>query len=353
MKNKNLYIISKSQFGYHTDYFKWCEYLKDKYNITYIGFDLGYKKIELNEINVIYISSSGKKIIRGIRFILLTILYLLLSRGAVLISYFEGCYFFKIIYPHKKMLLDIRTLSIHQNQIIRKKYDKKIKFSCSFFNYITIISKGVKDKLNIKNNNYSILPLGADIISTSKKSYNELKLLYVGTFDGRDIDKTIIGLSMFIKRNPEVNISYNIVGDGNYNTKKEYEQLAKTLGIEKNTKFWGRIPYDMLKPFFDNCNVGISFIPKTDWYNNQPPTKTYEYIMSGLYCLATSTSSNQEIVNPTNGILHEDDALSFCEAIEQLYLIKDTIKQNNTINKKDTWDNIVKNILIPIIDYKL
>ena len=32
-------IINKTQFGYHTDYYKYCEYLKDDYDITFLCFD--------------------------------------------------------------------------------------------------------------------------------------------------------------------------------------------------------------------------------------------------------------------------------------------------------------------------
>jgi hypothetical protein len=44
---KKLLIINKIQFGYHTDTFKYCQYLKDEFDITYICFDA--KEIKIND----------------------------------------------------------------------------------------------------------------------------------------------------------------------------------------------------------------------------------------------------------------------------------------------------------------
>lgn len=38
------------------------------------------------------------------------------------------------------------------------------------------------------------------------------------------------------------------------------------------------------------------YVPITDYYEYQPPTKTFEYVLSGLLCLATATSSNKEVI---------------------------------------------------------
>ena len=45
MSKKSILIIIKNQFGYHTDYTKYCEYLNSEFNITYLCFDAGYEKL--------------------------------------------------------------------------------------------------------------------------------------------------------------------------------------------------------------------------------------------------------------------------------------------------------------------
>lgn len=42
-----LLIICKAQFGYHTDVYKWCEHLKDDYDITVLTFNDGREKSPL------------------------------------------------------------------------------------------------------------------------------------------------------------------------------------------------------------------------------------------------------------------------------------------------------------------
>ena len=59
----------------------------------------------------------------------------------------------------------------------------------------------------------------------------------------------------------------------------------------------GRVPHHDLKKYFDEANVGVSFVPLLAHYQYQPPTKTFEYLMSGLYCIATSTIANKEIIS--------------------------------------------------------
>ena len=78
---------------------------------------------------------------------------------------------------------------------------------------------------------------------------------------------------------------------------------STTNKLENVCTTHGRIDYYKLKPFFDKCNVGVSYIPIRDYYQYQPPTKTFEYGLSGLVTIATETKSNQEVINNCNGIL--------------------------------------------------
>ena len=86
--------------------------------------------------------------------------------------------------------------------------------------------------------------------------------------------------------------------------------------------------------------------------NFQPPTKTYEYIMSGLFCIATNTTANKEIIDNSNGILTRDNSKSLADAIIKTYkkrfnlnsfLIQDTLKNH-------TWNQIIDNKLTPLIE---
>ena len=55
MKQK-LLIIDKCQFGYLTDSYKWCEYLRDEYDITMLCIDSGHKKFEMDGVKIQYVN---------------------------------------------------------------------------------------------------------------------------------------------------------------------------------------------------------------------------------------------------------------------------------------------------------
>lgn len=94
-----------------------------------------------------------------------------------------------------------------------------------------------------------ILPLGADIISKSNKSFEELNLLYVGTLNNRNIIDTVKGYIAFIKAHPEVKSHYDIVGDGINNEMEEMNEYIQLHNMEQYITLHGRIPYSSLMPF--------------------------------------------------------------------------------------------------------
>ena len=350
MKDK-LLIIQQHQFGYLTDSYKWCEYLKERYCITTICYDTDKPKIQLDNIRIKYLKTHGSRYIRGIKFILLCFLYIL-HNNMTIIVYFDNCHILKFLLPFKKMILDIRTLSVHSDQKARKKYNTALYKCCKYFDKVSFISEGIAQQLNLKASKVAILPLGADVISTKRKNYSTLRLLYVGTFTNRNISKTIEGFDYFIHKFPDAEISYDIVGDGNGNELKELKNLVLQKKLERWIHFYGRIPYDKLLPFFDNCNIGVSFVPKTEYFENQPPTKTFEYVLSGLYVIATNTDSNSKLISSDNGVLINDTAQAFSEALCNLYLHRENIDECKIrASLADSlWYNVVNQRLIPILN---
>lgn len=349
-----LLIICRQQFGYLVDIYKWCEHISDDYQVDVVTFD-GKDKIILDKPNVKvhYVSYKGNKTIRGIRYILVSLWYMLFFKGNIIVEYFNGCEIFKKILPWKKMILDIRTLSIKKVEKIRIEENNRIKSASNRYDFTTIISEGTRNAISLDINKSAIVPLGSDIISDKGKEYNTIRLLYVGTLSGREIDKTIKGLYLFLKNHPTVNITYDIVGDGYANEVETIRGLAKELSVEQYITLHGFKPHTEIKKFLDKCNIGISYVPITEFYNHQPPTKTYEYILSGLYTIATDTFCNRNIINKNNGILIKDNEEDFANA---LYQISNNYKTFNSdkIRKTllhSTWKDIVKRELEPILKY--
>ena len=254
-----LLIISRQQFGYLVDIYKWCEHISDDYQVDVVTFD-GKEKIILDKpnIKVHYVSYKGNKTLRGIRYILVSLWYMLFFKGNIIVEYFSGCDIFKKLLPWKKMILDIRTLSIKKDEVLRTKDNNAIKKCCQAYDFTTIISEGTRDAISLDKQKSAIVPLGSDVISTTEKTFDTLRLLYVGTLSGRDIDKTVKGLAIFKEAHPDVAIHYDIVGDGYNNELSKLKELTKELNITDCVTLHGFKPHTEIKVFLDKCNIGVS-----------------------------------------------------------------------------------------------
>lgn len=347
---KKILFINKSQFGYHTDYTKYCEYLKSSYDITYLCFDNGLEKVKTDGINVIYIPACTPKVVRGFLFIIAALYHSIFSKGLVFIHYFELCGIFPSFLNSNRLVLDIRTLAVQGNESYRRKYDSGLIRACRKYKNITVISEGVFKRLKLVHASNKIIKLGADSISLVDKKFDDLKLIYVGTLSNRNIVETIMGLKKFTDTFPNVNITYDIVGNGldfDLIKNKIYE-----LNLQDKVTMHGTILHAELNSFFDNCNVGVSYVPITDFFNFQPPTKTYEYIMSGIPCIATSTHENKKVISGVNGYLCNDDPDSFFKALTYMHNNLNQFKSESIRNsiKGCTWSEIVNYELKPFLD---
>jgi len=343
---KTILLINQAQFGYHSDTYYYCKYLCNSFDITYICWDYGHEKIELKGINVIYISRKGNIAIRNLRFIWKVLKELQNNYDFNLIKYFRGCSSLKILNPKKKFLFDIRTGSVNKKNLYRHVYDFFMKTEGKLFQHISVISKSLAQKLNIDKKAY-ILPLGADIISDTNKKFNSINLLYVGTLSNRNIEQTIKGFSKFYHEyNGRVEISYTIIGSGFENETHEIKKIVFEEKLTEAVKLTGQLPHDKLKPYFDKCNIGVSFIPQTDYFDVQPPTKTFEYFLSGMPVIATNTKENAIVVNKKNGILINDDSESFFEGL--IKILNNKNQYNSEIIRRTsmqfTWHTIVADL---------
>ncbi|MEQ8217685.1 MAG: glycosyltransferase [Arenibacter sp.] len=356
MYNTLLYI-STIQFGYLIDAYKHCQYLKEEFKITYVCFDYGYPKIKETGIEIIYVPWDGSYVSNGINFMKTSISIIKSEKiDFIFAVYFPLVSLFKVLSPNKNIILDIRTGSVNisrNNRIIK---NNMIRFESFFFKKISVISESLALKLKLNMKKVFILPLGSDILSTTNKLFNNLNLFYIGTLDGRNIHQTIYGLKVFLDRNsnPNVNLSYDIVGYGNEECQNIVKKAILDTGLQKKVIFHGRKTHEESKYFFDNCNVGVSYIPITEYYDCQPPTKTFEYIKAGMVCIATETQENKKIVNAYNGVLCKDSPEDFCDALAEV--TRNLTKwDSNTIRKTlepFNWAKISENLKKYILNHE-
>lgn len=352
---KNILFIIPAQYGYHTDSYKYCEILSEyysrHYNVTYLGLALGKKECLSQKVKIYSVDKgnslswrynlyrAAKKLKKQIHF------------DTVFIYSFPLCSLFLFLFSRKSLIMDIRT------SVIEGKYKSIIlnhllKIESTFFKRISVISIGVATFLRLNKTKCRILPLGGDEQQLVEKNKEQISLLYVGTFYDRHIEKTIDGFAMFVQKHPNRKISYTIVGIGSDLEKREIIDRIVQYKLN-NVHFVGEKRHEELVPYLKSHNVGISYIPLTNYYDCQPPTKTYEYLLSSMIVIATPTTENKKIINSKNGILLQSDSpIDFAKGLEQLWLLKNSFDFKEIFRgaQKYSWNNIVSNYLIPIVE---
>lgn len=351
MKNKpKVLVLAHDQFGYSRTKYKHCEYAREDFDITYIGWDYGLPRYELGDVEVKYVSRKSNLLLRNIK--LLYAFHKEISYGYDLVfaNYVRGIFLVKIINRNANFILYVNTLGISPNKIQRVIFDYVLSFESLFFKNIALISSGIAKRIGVKR--YHLLPLGGHCFCTKSKSFDRLSLLYVGTLSNRNILESVKGFNQFIKKEgSNGKHSFAIVGDSPFGELEEIKQYIKDQNLEPYIQTPGFINSDKLYPFFENANIGVSFVPITAYYNHQPPTKTYEYLISGLPVIATATYANKEILSKKVSELIADNADDFYNAILRIQGRKQEFYSGEIRDQYNnyTWRNVVKENLVPWI----
>lgn len=353
---RKLLIVDQKQFGYHNITYYMVKYLQNRYDITYFGWHNDLPSIEPGNAKVIQIAKKGILPHRFITFLRrLFAAITTISPDIVFLNYFHGAFLLRLFFPKKLMILDIRSGSVKESLLQRVISDLMIRFDIRFFTNITVISDSLAKRLRLLQKKYFVLPLGAESISTLDKNWNHLELLYVGTLNNRKIEDTVIGFNSFVKKHPDANAVYHIVGAGKKKYIKALTSAITNNQIAEKIFYHGIVPHDQLKPYFDSCNVGVSYIPMNTYFDCQPPTKTIEYLLSGMLVIGTNTSENRNLLSNKYSVLIDDNADSFADGLEKTYLQKGTYtaEEIRIAALAHKWENIIRKLLLYIESQKL
>jgi glycosyltransferase involved in cell wall biosynthesis len=310
--------------------------------------------MELPGVNVRYVTRQGSLPIRNFRLLKNFNAEIKKSYDAIFVNYIRGISLVKLLNPSKNIIFDIRTLSVSPSLLRRGTYNFFLKLESLFFKNVSIVSDDIAKNIGIKN--YFLLPLGADAISpSSAKSAaktDDLHLLYVGTLRNRDIIKCVKGFHKYCVRNLDEQAKFTIVGDSTHDELVEIKKYVTDNNLENQVITVGRVPHNELETFFKQANVGVSFIPMTKYYDFQPPTKTFEYLLSGIPVIATKTRANKEIlINTSDSVLINDDENEFAGAVSRF---KNNISNVNSAAvaagvQTFSWKSIIQQRFVPLI----
>jgi hypothetical protein len=353
---KQLLLISPDQFGYHTDDYYRAFYARNDFEVHVLCYDHGKKKIALSDVTVHYITYGHNRLINEIN--LFKNIRKIVENSNIRIAYtrfFVSCALIKIFNNCGKIywILDIRTGAVSSSFSKRYIYNKLIKLSSKFFRKITVISDNLAKKLRIKN--YSVVPLGGQPLVNEDEimaPINNMNFIYVGIFDGRRIPDIILAYCRFYRKYSDlISTKLTIIG---YSNNSNEETKIKNL-IQNNQDvsidYTGRVLNMELKKYFIESNIGISYVPITTWFDVQPPTKTFEYIVNGLICLATNTIENRKVITESNGVLVQDDEDSAFRGMCEIFELRLNYNRHKIMRESKiySWENIYKNSLYRIM----
>ena len=349
---RRMVIVSQDQFGYLTDSYQYCKYLRAEFDITYVGWDYDLPVLTLEGVTVVNVPRRGGKLRRMAEYLQSALR--IVRQGdfdLVFVEHFPFCSFVPLFGGNRsRTLLDIRTGYVRDSVPMRILVNAMTWLESLAFPRVMIISESLRRFLCIPASKSQVLPLGAEVLDIPPKAFTGLRLFYVGSLDYRHIDETVRGLDLFLRRRQEpVEATYDIVGFGSSESENRLRQAIAASCCPGQIIFHGRIANAALRPFLERNTVGVAFIPLKKHYDCQPATKVFEYLLAGMAVVATRTEENARVINDRNGVLTADNAEAFCEGLEDLWMRLGTLDSGRIRAEIAgyAWDRIVADILRP------
>jgi glycosyltransferase involved in cell wall biosynthesis len=228
--------------------------------------------------------------------------------------------------------------------------DSLCRLEAKLFKNIIVVSEELR--LKGRFTKASIVGLGGSHIATDSSLEGDsksLNILYVGAITGRDLGVAIKSIGLL---GPE-KVELRIAGVGSDKDMDELRSLIRLLKIEGKVELLGYLQSSNLVEHYSWANVGLVHVPPRSYYQCQPSTKLYEYMGAGLHLLVSRYGFYDNKLNQSFATLYDFNESSLAESIVRLWLeipFKQS-KQDISVYVEDhSWDVIVKNQLIPVLD---
>lgn len=273
----------------------------------------------------------------------------------LIFTYYKFVFLFRFWFPRDKTLLDIRTGSVGKRLISFK--NRILRFNAGFFKNISINSINLGEKL-IPKKPYHVIPQGGMYLmgeSDEKKSPKidfGFTLLYVGTFTERNLIKTVRAFHRFLAEVKE-RAHFYLIGDG-----EDYQPIRKYITdhrLGNRIHLTGRRDISQCRDLFSRAHFGLSYIPMVPKFDDQQPTKTYDYLVNGLPVIGTATRENRAVLHPDNSVLIDDDEDSIFAGLQVAWRKKDHFQMIDLVQNhaRFRWEEVTREYYLPLIDQLL
>ncbi|MDD3562954.1 MAG: glycosyltransferase [Candidatus Cloacimonetes bacterium] len=269
----------------------------------------------------------------------------------VLVHSHRLAFLYPLLARSENYVLVLYTTAVSTSTMKRKFWDSWEKLVMLPYKKFFVATPEMIDLFGLKEDNCYVTRWGMRPISVTKKSFSSLSLLYIGVLSGRRIDETIAGLRIFLDKHKDVTASYSIIGSGKPEYVEAIRSAIKHNALEEIVTYYGYLPDNEIIPYFDRCNVGVSYVPITPYYTDVIVTKTVEYLLSGLAVIATNTNKNRAMISDDNGVLVSDDPESFAEGLEKIYKSLSSYNSQTIVEGSQEWDldYNIKNRIVPLL----
>jgi glycosyltransferase involved in cell wall biosynthesis len=259
---------------------------------------------------------------------------------AIHVRYYKFCSILGMLI-NRKSAIDIRSGSIRPSHIARKFDNLLIRAEARAFDRTTIVSHSLAKLLGIAD--AAELPLGAPsqflaIPRTKKIETSGLRFVYVGTLRQRELHVFASAFAGFVLEQG-LDWQFDLYGYGSTADIDAIEQIGNRCGF---VKFRGYLSRADLPNILAGADVGVSYVPLTPYFDHQPPTKTFEYVMAGLPTIATRTCANQDIMTSEFGWLCDDTESGIKDALKNVLVSYPEKPFNRTAFRERTWEAIFR-----------
>jgi glycosyltransferase involved in cell wall biosynthesis len=272
--------------------------------------------------------------------------------NVVFLRRWKFCFLLRLRFPRVPMVFDVRSGSIESSVMRRVVEDSLTWLNSLFFRHVTVISEGLGKRLRLPRRPH-VLPLGADPSPVlTRRRQAVLRLVYIGTFKGRHLERTLTGLRRFLDETTRIDCRYTIIGFGPEEDVRAIQSAIAEHDLAEVVDLRERIAHNEVTRVLAEHDVGVAFTPLVPWFEHQPSTKVFEYLAAGLLCVATNTAANREAIDSRNGILIDDTVEGFCDGLRWVVnqlpnsdpgVVADTIRDR-------WWSTIVDSNLAPFLE---
>ncbi len=181
------------------------------------------------------------------------------------------------------------------------------------------------------------------IVQRPQRPPGPLRLVYVGTVSkprGRDL--MLEAIRLVNRGQPLAHLTLVGANDDEIGYCRRY---AERLGISGMLEVRGRVSGEEIPAILCEADAGLCLWEDQPWWRFNPPTKLFEYLVSGLPVLASDIRTHtQYVTHGHNGMIFKYDSFSLGKAIRQLAARKENLP-GMKIHARDSgrqylWDMI-------------